>query len=69
MNMKTPDVSDLKQHGGNDAVLKLMDAAQAPPDLEEVRPPEFSDDALALDFADRQKRSPLCRDLGSVALL
>jgi putative DNA primase/helicase len=52
---KAPDASDLKMQGGNDAVRKLLDGAQAAADLNEVRPPEFSDDALALDFADRHK--------------
>jgi phage/plasmid-associated DNA primase len=52
---KAPDASDLKMQGGNDAVRKLLDSAQAAADLNEVRPPEFSDDALALDFADRHK--------------
>jgi putative DNA primase/helicase len=40
---------------GNDSVREFLDGAQAPADLGEVRPPEFSDDALALDFADRHK--------------
>jgi putative DNA primase/helicase len=31
------------------------EARETPADLDEVRPPEFSDDALALDFADRHK--------------
>jgi phage/plasmid-associated DNA primase len=52
---KAQDAAALKQHSGDDAARKLLDAAQVAPDLEEVRPPQFSDDALALDFADRHK--------------
>jgi putative DNA primase/helicase len=52
---KAADASDIKNQGGNDAVREFLDSAQAPSGYDEVRPPEFSDDALALDFAERHK--------------
>jgi RecA-family ATPase len=43
MKMKAPDASELKMQGGNDAVRKLLDGAQAPADLDEVASPALVD--------------------------
>jgi putative DNA primase/helicase len=55
MRMKALDVSDIKKWGGNNAVREFLDSAQPSSSDDEARPPEFSDDALALDFAERRK--------------
>jgi RecA-family ATPase len=47
--MKAPDASDLKIQGGNDAVRKLLDGAQAPADRDEVASPALVDGRITAD--------------------